>query len=955
MPDDETRRDVAQRCPAGVEPRGPNWLAGIVFLSGAAALAHEVVWARILADVFGTTAGATAVVLACFMTGMGAGGGVFGRAADRLNPRGALRLYGALELAAAAGAVLVPFLVWLSGFLYGALFRATDGNLWVLTIARLGLSSAALLLPAFALGGTLPALVRFVAAPRRADCEAHPPLVGFEMGRLYAVNTAGAVAGCFATGYLFVPTFGVLGTAMLAAASSAAAGAAALAIAGRARRDSHDDLATASAGAGDIPPANTGPADGSGRPGASARGAAPEGSGKALAERWLVPALYGVSGFAALGCEVLWTRSLVFLLRTTVYAFAAMLTVFLLGLAAGGALGARLARATRRHGALFAALELGAAVSVAQGLFVLRAFASNWDEIDLALGSGWGVSTALHLAISAAVMLLPTLFLGAIFPVAGALHARRAPPGSATGELYLGNTLGGAAGSLAAGFVLIPLLGTGRAILALACVSLLVAAAAFALLAGAPRALGVRSLAMALVLSAVAFTTLPASATRELFAATISKAELAFAEETAEGVVTVHRYLDSGWRVLSVSGVQVAGTAPPLRSTQILQGLIPTLLHRAPRSVLQVGLGSGETSHVALLAGAERLLCVEIAPGVVRAAREFFADTNGNVLADPRMRVIVADGKSFLRHGRGQFDLILSESTYPFLSGSSGLYTLEYFRWCRRALGEGGIATAWLPLDVPEAGVRSILRTFAEVFPHATLWSTNTYGYKHGLLVGSDEPIVMRYGELRSRAEGPATRALLRLVGIRSPEELAASLMLDTKGVREFGGSSPLHTDDRPVLEYQTSLRSGLHWRARLAGNFEALARHRARSTESVSLEDVPPEERARALESLRRADERARLAAERTAALLRAQAEAFPSLAAARSAAKRGDEEKALELYRKALSICPEDEEARNELGMLLIQAGRLDEARRVPQAEPQAGPTLGGELDAPAAADSP
>lgn len=875
-------------------------VCAVAFFSGGAALAHEVVWTRMLSGVFGTTAGATAVVLACYMIGMGAGGLALGRVADRLNVRDALGLYGALELAAAGLAGLVPFLVWLSGFVYGVIFRATDGSELALGAARICLSSAALLPPALALGGTFPAMVSSCTSPEDPE-----NATGAGMGLLYAANTAGAVVGCFLTGYAIIPTLGVLGTAALAVAASASVGVVALWLASTRREEESPARA-----------AETGPT------------AAITDSRTA---RWIVPALYAASGFAALGCEVLWTRALVFILRTTVYAFTAMLTVFLLGLAAGGALGAVLVRSTRRHGALFAGLEAGAAASVALSLLVMKAMASGWDELDIALGEGWAISTMLHLAISAAMMLLPTLFFGALLPAAGALHARVAPPSSAAGELYLGNALGGALGSLTAGFILSPLLGTGRAVAVLACVNLMVAAAAFAMLSGAPRPLGIRALAMAGMLSVAAILWLPDSAAKALFAATISKAELVFTDEAAEAVVTVHRYPESSWRVLSVSSVQVAGTAPPLRSTQILQGLIPVLLHPAPRSALQVGLGSGETSRVALSAGAQKLLCVEIAPGVVRAARELFADINMGVLDDPRMKLLVADGKGFLRHSRERFDLVLSESTYPFLSGSSGLYTLDYFRYCRARLLPGGMLSVWLPLDVPELGVRSILRTFAEVFPYSVLWTTNAYGYKHGLLLGSEAPIVIRCGHLRRRTGDPEIKKLLEIVGIPSWEDLTASLMLDRRGMKAFGESGPLHTDDHPVLEYQTSLRSGLHWRARLASNFEALGRHRSSILESISLEDVPSHEREKVLEALREADARAVRSIRQTVELFKAQAEIWPELLAARKALKKGRLEEALSLYRVVLSKCPSDNEAREELGMLLIQMGRFQEAQEL------------------------
>jgi spermidine synthase len=876
-----------------------------LFLSGAAALACEVVWVRMLADVFGTTAGATAVVLACFMGGMGAGALVLGRIADRTS--NGVRLYAFLEIAAGALACLVPLLVWLSGFVYGWVFRAVGaGDPGWFTLTRALLSALALGPPAFMLGGTLPALVRSIA--RRRD------ELGASIGRLYAANTAGAVVGCFVTGYVLVPVLGVLGTVFLAAGVSIAVGGAAFALSRATKSPVTLDSATPVTGAGDdalaVPPLR----------------------------RWAMPALYGASGLAAMGCEVLWTRALVFLLRSTVYAFTSMLTVFLVGLAAGGAIGARVARSAKRPALWFACVEVGVAVSVTLSLVTLRAFAADWVSVDLALGSGWTLSTLLHLLIAAAVMLVPTVLLGMAFPLAGRLHAPVAPPGRATGELLLGNTLGGVVGSLAAGFVLAPLAGTAYSILGLAGVGLFVAAGTVALLAKAPYGIKLRAVVGAGLVTIAALVMAPPEALGGLFAAPNPKAELIYVREDASGTVTVHRYEETGHLALSAGGVPVAGTAPPLRSTQVLQALIPTLLHPAPERILQVGLGSGETARIALdRAGSSdraSYTAVEISPAVVRAARKFFEPVNQGVLDDPRFSLTIADGANFARHARARFDIVLTESTYPFLSGSSGLYTLDYFRDVRRLLAQDGTVSCWLPLDVPERGLKSLLRTFAEAFPHATLWTTSGYAYKHALLLGSDSPSALKieYSRLKKRFAEPEVARLLIAAGVDSPEEFVAGLMLNRDGMLAYAGDAPLHTRNRPVLEYQTALRSAQNWRQRLAANFEELDGHRVDPVKYVVLSDLalPEQVMARTSEldpAVCSASAATKLLVER----LKREGDAFPFLARARAARKEGDTPRAIELYRRALDTAPDWREVSEELGLLYLEMGMTEEARKL------------------------
>jgi spermidine synthase len=917
------------------ETKGPGerGLVLLLFSSGAAALAHEVAWVRLLEGVFGTTAGAAAVVLACFMAGMGLGGLYFGRLAD--GSRNGLRLYALLELAAGGLALLVPLLVWLSGFVYGWVFRAVGPEAaWALTPVRIVLSSAALLPPAFCLGGTLPPLVRF--ASRRSGGRG---LVASEMGRLYAANTAGAVAGCFVTGFVLLGGIGLLGTVLLAAAACLAVGGAALGLSrGVPEFEVEEEPAVQHHAARPAPGAGGAQGDAADLHGADTEIRVP---------RWrrlIVPCLYAASGLAALACEILWTRALAFVLRSTVYAFTSMLTVFLAGLAAGGAVGSKVARGTRRPAAVFCLLELAVAASVVASLAVVGLFATGWTAVELALLSGWTVSVLLHLLISAAVMLLPTFLMGMLFPVAGRLHSEVARAGSATGELLFANTLGGVAGSLAAGFVLVPLVGTAYATIAAASVFLMVAGTATAVFARMRFGLRARVVFGAALLSVSVFVLAPrtglSTSLLRLFEAANPRAELVYADEGPDTVVTVHSYPEEGYLVLSTGGVPVAGTAPYLRTTQVLQALIPTLLHPSPERILQVGLGTGETARVALDRGARDYTGVEISPGVVRAARLFFGEVNedargASVLDEERFRLVLADGTAYVRHTREEFDLVLSESTYPFLSGSSGLYTLDYLLDCRARLGPGGMVSVWLPLDVPAQGVGTILRTFAEAFPHATFWSTNLYGYKHALLLGSERPIRTPFAELGRRLEEDEGLAhLLAAVGVGSAVDLASCLMLDRDGMLACAGDAPLHTVNRPVLEYATSRRSGEVWQARLAANMEELGRRRASLLDHVSLDGLPEAERAEAERALEAAE---RESADRALALvrrLRREAAAFPFLSEARAAARRGHLERAALLYEKALDRDPEAVEAMKELWFVYVELGRRDEARELERA---------------------
>jgi hypothetical protein len=304
---------------------------------------------------------------------------------------------------------------------------------------------------------------------------------------------------------------------------------------------------------------------------------------------------------------------------------------------------------------------------------------------------------------------------------------------------------------------------------------------------------------------------------------------------------------------------------------------------------------------------------------VVRAARGLFGSINHGVLDSPRLKLHLADGKSFVTHARGSYDLVLSESTYPFLSGSSGLYTLDYFERCGERLAPGGMVSIWLPLDIPAEGVRSIVRTFCQAFAHATLWTTSGYGYKHALLLGSAEPIRIDYAHLRARTSLPAISELLATVGIETVEEFIAGMMLDRAGlVRYAGPDAALHTDDRPVLEYQTSLRSGAQWRLRLARNLQELAQQWASLSEMVALPQSGSAGHLDAADALERGHRVARTTLAQTVARLRTKASAIAIVARARSLRDQGRIREAAREYRRALDLCPSDEAIRLEAGLL-------------------------------------
>ncbi len=766
-------------------PSVAGWPVGTaLFLSGAAALAYEITWTRRLEVVLGTSAYATAAVFAAYMGGLGMGAAIFGaRAARAARP---LRGYAALEVGAAACALALPLALRLLDALYlaaggGAAFPPAIGLLLRLVISLIALGPATILL-----GGTLPYAVAAVGAAGG----------GRATGRLYAANTAGAVAGVLAAGFWAVPALGVFATTWLAAGASAAAAGIALV---------QDRLSFT------VSRLSSGKGTGAERQTTSDKRETMSGAG--------ILAAAAAAGAAALALEVAWVRYFACAFGSSTYALATVLAAVLAGLAGGSALAARLLPA-RAPGALLAAAQAGVALGAALMLLApeepFRAVAwavVRWDE-DL------GTLFAFRGLVAVLAIGLPCLAMGAVFPLAVAAHvaARGVPEPRAVGRVTAANTLGALAGSLGAGFILVPGWGT-RATVAGA---LLLAAAAGGLgtaLAGrpAPRALRAATAAISIAAAATVFAT-PAWDPSVLTSAPYLRVaggsarsgplgfrragDIVFARDGLCCFVAVVRD-DSGNLYLQVNGKTDASTDPADVSTQLLLGHLPCLFHPAPRRAFVLGLGSGATTAAILRHPVEQVVAVEIEPAVREAARLFGAlhGEDGRALEDPRVRHVLEDGRHALAAGEARYDVIVSEPSNPWLAGVSSLFTEGFYALCRSRLAPGGIFCGWLPLyDFTPDDARIAFGAVRSAFPHVWVFVPN--GEADALLVASGTPLgaenVLAGAESRPGVLEDLLRA--RLAGA---EDLLSWRALAGEALDAFVRGAERNTDDRPVLEFR--------------------------------------------------------------------------------------------------------------------------------------------------------
>lgn len=745
-----------------------NAILAIFFLSGFSSLAYQVVWVKLLGHSFGVTSHAVTTVLAAYMGGMALGAYFGGRAADRRLD--GVRLFGWLQIGLGLYALALPALFAGLPFVYGRLYPALESRPVLLTLGRFGLACLLLVPPTTLMGAAFPILVRALTQRREE--------LGQKLARLYAWNTMGSVIGCVATGYVLIGFLGVRATIWLATALNVLAGVLALLLARRAAASAE----SRHAGAADSPaPMTTGVASGV---------ASPAVRRAALAAMFL-------SGFASLGYEIVWTRVLTLLSDHSVYTFSAIVGTVLVGIALGSWLTAR--RAARGNDPLPALI----ATQLGLGLCAVLWFPGVAGSALLVAGAlGQQAPRFVFMGVALVLTLAPCVLMGFSFPLALQVYSREVErAGRSVGEAYSTNVMGATLGSVAAGFLLIPALGSQRSLLFLALANL---AAALVLSSASRRRMASLAGLGGLALVAAAFTFAPNTLYRALFNCLYPDRQVVHLYESVEGTVTVAEH--EGHRWVYTNGVHDADTRPNMLSLHRLIGYLPMLVRQAPANPLVVGLGGGATSSAVAQQARGEVKVVELSAGMVAAARTL-SDANWSVLDNPRVRLVVADGRNYILLTNERWDLIAADTIYPTQAYSSNLYSVDYYRLLASRLTATGVAIQWIDSSLRDHEQRILLRTFGQAFPHVVLWERQ--GLR--LVLGSNAPLRPTLEGIRQRF-GPEIARALESMGIARAEDVAEGFTLGDDELRANAGPGLVVSDDHPYNEYFRLLRVGGLW-----------------------------------------------------------------------------------------------------------------------------------------------
>ncbi len=765
------------------------------FLSGAAALIYQVVWVRSLTLIFGGSHQAVTAVLSIFMAGLAIGGYAIGRYVDRV--RKPLRLYGLLELGIAAFAFIFMGLMKVYPSIYVGLAQGEDDSIFYLSVIRILFSILALIIPTTLMGGTLPVLSRFVSR--------QPETLRSYLSFLYGFNTLGAVLGALLAGFFFLRLHSVSTTFYIAIATNVLIGLMSILL---------QDKASSVF---------------------SSKGAAPETpvSGGLEDTQDLFPLRLvlwgiGISGFCALGYEVLWTRILTIAIGASVYGFTIMLIAFLTGIALGSkAYGLFLKvfrvkdAGVRRIIFWFGIVQVIIGVTAFLVTVYIREIPANSVRLQgyllkAEIGS-FAVRVWSNFALAFLYMVVPAFFMGVAFPLAGEAHAKyRKAVGRAVGEVLAYNTIGAILGAGVSGFLMIYLFGIERSLQLLTVIN---TGLGLFVLSSLRKIRWLNAGGAALTLATVSFLALnenslrlwdmrhfaifrsnqpEAFATPEMVQEAVENTDVLYYAEGIESIVSVIK-VKGGEQSFLTNGRIEASSHLQAQQVQLTLGHLPMLLNPNPKKVLVVGLGSGMTlGATSVHPGVEQVTLAEIEPKVIGVARTF-SEYNHRVLDNPKLKIIFNDGRNFLMTTKEKFDVITADPIHPWFRGAGYLYTTEYFKLAADHLQPGGIIAQWLPIyELTPQDLRSIVRTFREHFKFTLMWLT----HYDAELVGSNSPFLIDETDLGRRIAEPAIAGDLKKVLMGSPTDLLSYYVMDTEGMKRFSQGGILNTDDRLYLEF---------------------------------------------------------------------------------------------------------------------------------------------------------
>jgi spermidine synthase len=726
-----------------------------MLVSGFAGLGYQIIWTQEFALCLGNESASVLAVVTAFFAGLGVGALAFGSRVE--TSRHPQRWYAAAEALIGIWGLLLAVTMAPIGGVVLRVTGTTPSGVWQWSVAFV--STFVVLLPATAaMGVTLPAMERIVALKASE---------GRSIAGLYAANTAGAVLGVLAIALWLIPRFGLLRASGVCVAFNLTAAVIAVRVWG---------VPKTTETASTQPPAGAGRATET----ASAHPTSAHPTSGATAALLRLVA----TGFLGIGFEILVVRVLSEVAEDTVYTFALLLALYLVGTALG-AFAHRSARArssdvSRLRNLLLVALGLACLTSTA--LLYESEHVKDW----VLEWSGGGFRTALaaEAALALMVFALPTPAMGALF----SQLCNEAQRAGVTFGLALGvNTIGAATAPVVFGLLIVPSMGLKLA-LAGVCAGYVLLGVGNVWRAPWPWLALAGCLAFSVLAPPLAFIDVPEGARVVSYRDGVTAAVSVI--EDADGVLR-----------LRINNRQQEG-ASGSRRVDGRQAVLPMLLHPAPRRALFLGVGAGNTSATAAEEPGVEVDAVELLPEVMEATQLFIRTFPAEVRA--RLHLISADARRYVKTTNRHYDVIVADNFHPARSGTGALYTEEHFAAVRSRLSTGGVFCQWLPLhQLDMASLKSVVQSFLLAYPHGyAILASNSLATPTVGLIGFADDRRFDHAQVMARLGVYGTPQRLTEFGVEDDLAILGAFIAGPAALTKFAADAPANTDDHPIVAY---------------------------------------------------------------------------------------------------------------------------------------------------------
>ena len=748
-------------------------------LSGFAALVYEISWIRKASLVVGATSYAVSTVLGVFFGGLAIGSYLFGKRTRQ--QRTPIRLYGKLEIGVGLLCIVSVFTLPLVESLYSSMYDSIQGGLFVALLIRAALVSICLLPPTILMGATLPLFCRqFIR---------HKNGVLNSISWLYGLNTLGAAVGAAVCGFALLPAIGVNGSIFLAGGISIVVGGIMLVV-------KLPDTAA------HVEEEQT-----------------PEESEQTKDKSRAMGIVFALSGFAAIGNEIIWTRFLTLIIENNVYTYTLTLTVILLGIVLGSLLASMFTNDLRKSIFRFGVLQI--VTGIVTFAIIMAPAEIVWINFIENIGTS---NISQQLMLIGLIMLIPSILAGMAFPIGIRLATSGVTSaGAIVGRLSALNTFGGIVGSFVIGFLVLPKIGLENAISLTAVCNVIAGFLVWMkldeskilqkrvgwILVVAVTFVGIRLTSNSFIVerTRVPFDMLRMGRTIP----TLDENNFAMVEGVNSFLTVVENgdvfelHIDKQWQGNSQ------------RTQQFMAGHIPSIVHGNPKDVCVVGLGTGQTAKRFLMHEIDQLDLVEIEEGLDPLLIRFF---NGDWLTEDSVErqntdinLITEDGRNYLAHASAKYDIISIEVGQVFRPGIANFYTHEFYQQTRERLNDGGVISQFVPIEFLGLNeFRNVVRTFVQTYPNAQLW----YNTSELLLLGINKDVNQTHvftkdsiGNALHRNDTIIKDLAYNHWGgqqhqLNNPTVFLSGFLANGQDLRAMCADGQLLVDDKPLLEYSS-------------------------------------------------------------------------------------------------------------------------------------------------------